>query len=452
MSWDRDEAANLQEAINDLVQAQREFVESFTQFRQQNDSPPRGGDSGPSATLDIDTKPILEFTTALQGTLSPLRVFSRSLEMLSEKIDEAFIQKPLPGPGGAGPGGRGPGGGGAGPGGAGGGAGANQQPLQFPTSSILRPSQYMIPNQYGGFTVYNMGGAGPAQQPVAVPSQTLNPGQVRRRQALRRRRMRQFYRKRQMATMTARAMRGAYYGGMFGGVRGAIRGGIMSAGIRAISSPYTLAAGLTVAAPFMMRSSADAADAQLDQNRRFSMATPALVQSLIQYDINTFTRNMELARATEGTALNLAGAMDRERQAQQPFDIMTRNVGNAAGTFFSNMSAKFFESTAGIWEGINSFVASEDTQRGLGAAGRVSGEAGKGAMIGSLIGMFTIPVLGAFGPALGAAVGSLFGAASGLGQEFNKPGDMAVRPKGVGMNGVDGGFLDVRFAPKPRKI
>lgn len=392
----------------------------------------------------------------MRDTVGPIRVFSRSLDMLSEKLEESLVQardlqqagsfnpQPKPNPQQAA----------QLPSQGQGGAAA---PLKFPTSPLFRPTSYMIPNQYGGFTTYSMGGAAATSaQPITVPANTLNPGQVRRRQARRRSLMRKFRAKQAMAKkwrgIAGGIGRGAYYGGIFGGVKGAIRGAAAGLIKRAMKDPRMVAAGLVAAMPFMMSATAAASERQLDTNRAFAVGAPETMKALVQYDVNGFMRNLEMAKATSGTAVNLIRAQDYERTQQMPFDVMSRNVANTSAGFFSNMSGRFFESTKGIWETIDNFVTDNGVQEGVGAAGRVAGDAAAGAFIGGAIGLLTIPFLGWFGPALGAAAGSAIAGWGAVGKEIG--GGFGGPGKAGGANNVagDGGFLDQRFAPKPRKI
>ena len=466
MSWDRDEAANLQESVSQQVESTRELVDLLKQYIERDSGiggrgpgapVPRGTDSGSG----IDARPIVEFNNALKESLQPIRVFVRSIDMLNERLEELYTSKTMQeaAQGNAVPRGAGQGGAGGsyhgGPGGFGG-FGGGQPPRQAPTwpaSSLVRPSQIFIPNQYGGFNVYGSSPAMAGQvaaQPTAVPSQqSMTPAQQRRRLARRRFLYRQLARKRAWASMGTRAMRGAYFGGLYGGVRGAFRGGVMGAGIKALSSPYVMAAGLVASMPFMMNATLAMTNQQVDANRPFSAFTQNTTQALVKYDVNNFMRNIDLARATEGTALPLIQAQDAAQAAKMPFDIMMRNTGNVTSSILAKAGETFFNNTAGIWEGINNFV----TKGNADAAGRVAGDAATGAMIGGAIGLLTIPFLGWFGPALGAAVGGMFGAAAGLGKEFS--GKMPANNPGGGVFGIpagDANFLDMRFAPKPRKI
>lgn len=454
MSWDRDEAANQQEALDRLTESQRELADTLREYfsRDRGDgygSPPRGGD-GEGA--DFDVRGITEFNQAMRDSVGPIRVFARSLDMLSEKLEEALVQardlqqagsfnpQPKPNPQQAA----------QLPGQGQGGAAA---PLAFPTSPLFRPTSYMIPNQYGGFTTYSMGGAAaPAAQPITVPATALNPGQVRRRQARRRAMMRRYNQRKAAANRWRGIARGAYYGGIFGGVKGAFRGAAAGVIRGAMNSKYAVAAGLVAAMPFMMSATAAASERQLDTNRAFSVGAPETMKALVQYDVNGFMRNMQMAQATSTTAVNLIRAQDYERTQQMPFDVMSRNVANTSAGFFSNMAGRFFESTKGIWDGINNFATDQGVQEGAGAAGRVAGDAAAGAFIGGAIGLLTIPFLGWFGPALGAAAGSAIAGWGAVGKEIG--GGFGRPERGGGVNGVagDGGFLDQRFAPKPRKI
>lgn len=412
-------------------------------LRQQINSPrgenPYGGSSGSSFKIDIDTKPVAEFVGYLREANQQLRVFSRSLEMVSEKIEELLQNenlknagsfngnnKPQP-------------------------SGNNQQqqlPQAYPVSPLVKPYQQMIPNQWGGFNVYQMQ---PQAQPITqVPAQVMNPAQARRRNARRRFLLRRLQSRRKWSKNLSGMARGAYYGGIFGGVKGAMRGGFMSAGFRSMTNPYMKAGAAAMAMPWIMSATAMSAERQVDANRQYAVGAPDTIKALVQYDLNTFRRGMELAQATSPTAVRLIEAQDRERAAQQPFDIMTRNVGNVTSTVLSSMSESFFRNTKGIWDGINGVATDDGVGRGAEAAGAVAGGAATGAMIGTALGLLTIPVLGFFGPALGAAVGSLFGAGAELGKQINNGGPIAA-PKAFQLN-RDRDFLDMGFAPKPRKI
>lgn len=292
-----------------------------------------------------------------------------------------------------------------------------------------------------------------AASPITtVPSQTLNPGQVRRRQARRRRIMRNYNSNKAMQKSWQNVARGAYYGGIFGGVRGAFRGAAAGLLRNAASSTGLVAAGLIGAMPFMMSSTAAASERQLDANRQFAIGAPETAKALVQYDVNGFLRNLEMAKATSATAVNLIQSQDYERTQQLPFDIMGRNLSNTSASFFSNMSGRFFEASKGLWQSIDNFITDPGVQEGANAAGRVAGDAAFGAMIGGALGLLTIPFLGWFGPAAGAAIGSAIGGWTSVAAEAG--GARGGPNKAFGFGGIagDAGFLDERFAPKVRKI
>ena len=361
----------------------------------------------------------------MRDTVGPLRIFSRSLDIINDKLSElgeqlietmdlkqagSFNQQQKPNPQGA---------------------GSQQQlpaPPQFNTSNLLRPSSYMIPNQYGGFTMYNASAspAAAASPITTVPSQTLNPGQVRRRQARRRSILRKLATKQSMAKSWRGVARGAYLGGVFGGVKGAIRGGAAGVVRMAARNPYLLAAGLVASVPFAMSSLTAAGDRQIDANRQFAMASPDTARALVNYDVSQFLRNMAEARATSGTAVKLIEAQDYARTQQQPFDILMKNTSNAMATAWSNLSGKFFELTNPLWEKLNSLF--DDPKKGP------RGDPALSALIGGAVGSLGIPL-------------------KGWDEWMTEAQKKKAIEDGVKeAERVDSSFLDMKFAPKVRKI
>lgn len=407
MSWDRDEAANSQEALDQLVRGQEEIADLL---RQQVNSPrgenPGYGGEGGSSKFEIDLKPIADFVGNLRDANQQLRVFSRSMEMVSEKIEELLQNDNLKA------------------------AGSfkqqagntqQQQPQQlppaYPMSALVKPSQQMIPNQYGGFNVYNMQNA-TAQPVTQIPANVLDPGKARRRNARRRSLLRKLTQKRMRTKSMQNIARGAYFGGITGGVRGAARGGLMSAGLRAIKNPYVMAAAAALAFPFVMTSTAAMAQRQMDQNRQYSVGAPGTLSELVKFDLAEFRRNLALSKSTSKTATELVQAQDKERESQQPFDIMMRNIGNKASTWLTKISESFFKNTEGLWNAINRLVVGEEGN-GLMESGQAA-------------------VAMASGGALGAFAASK--------QNFMKQNEEAIHRE------RDRTFLDQRWAPKPRKI
>jgi len=426
MSWDRDEAANQQEALDRLIESQRDFTDTMREHfsRDSGDgfSPPRGGEGGAGFDGIFDTQSITEFNSALRDSVGPLRVFARSIDMLNEKLEETLVQardlqqagsfnqqqKPNPQ-----------------------GAGSQQQlpaPPQFNTSNLLRPSSYMIPNQYGGFTMYNasVSPAAAASPITTVPSQMLDPGKVRRRQARRRSIMRKMRESRANGKAWSDVARGAYLGGVFGGVKGAIRGGAAGVIRMAASNPYLLAAGLVASVPFAMSSLTAAGDRQVDANRQYALAAPDTARALVNYDVSQFLRNMAEARATSGTAVKLIEAQDYARTQQQPFDILMKNTSNAMATAWNNLSGKFFELTNPLWEKLNSLF--DDPKKGP------RGDPALSALIGGAVGSLGIPL-------------------KGWDEWMSEAQKRKAIEDGIKeAERVDSSFLDMKFAPKVRKI
>ena len=161
-------------------------------------------------------------------------------------------------------------------------------------------------------------------------------------------------------TWKHRVARGVFLGGTTGGLRGAMRGAITGAGLNLFTNPVAVGAALALAMPKIMSLTADTVERQLDTNRPFAAFAPATTFALAQYDVNTLFRNMELAQATSGTAVNLIRQQDATRQAMQPYEIATQNLANTGGTFLSAVTGRFFQKSAGVWNDINEWTTSEE--------------------------------------------------------------------------------------------
>ena len=411
MSWDRDEAGSLLELMGSLTERMSELHDTFTaireQFREDGQSSPRGD----SKAFDIDVDAVTEFTQAIREATPQVTGLGKEFDSLADKIGTILREQTnvntagqlpsqqtsdLPVPINARP------------------AVYDNAPASYyspPSSSPAKPnldngmfspiktaaqadkwlfdklvaehglgqgaSKYIEQTTPSGDDLLALINAGVpmnmagkfaqqrmsqnilqvAQQATAVPVIPKPPKPLR-------------VPKVPKYTWKHRVARGVFLGGTTGGLRGAMRGAITGAGLNLFTNPVAVGAALALAMPKIMSLTADTVERQLDTNRPFAAFAPATTFALAQYDVNTLFRNMELAQATSGTAVNLIRQQDATRQAMQPYEIATQNLANTGGTFLSAVTGRFFQKSAGVWNDINEWTTSEEVQSGASKLGK----------------------------------------------------------------------------------
>lgn len=187
----------------------------------------------------------------------------------------------------------------------------------------------------------------------------------------------------------SQAMRGAYWGGVTGGMKGMLRGGIMGAGVNLFNNPAVVAAAAGLALPLMLSQTAAMADRQIDSSRRWMAFAPNTMNAMMDYDINNMGRNINLAQATSGTAVNLIRQQDRTRQAMVPYETFSQNASNTASMLLSAVAEGGMNRLSNIFMAMNEGITAESVQTNLPGLGRAAG--GALATMGA-VGLFTSPL------------------------------------------------------------
>ncbi len=240
-----------------------------------------------------------------------------------------------------------------------------------------------------------------------------------------------------------RIAKGVFYGGVTGGLRGAVRGGIVGAGLNLFTNPAVIASGVALAMPKIMAMSAEYTDRQVDVNRRYAGFAPETMNALVNYDVNSMFRNMELAKSTSKTAVNLINTQNELRDAMMPFSKFSLDLDNTISTAIAGMGKNFFKNTKPLWDILDTVVTSDFMQNNSSTLG--------GAALGATAGWL---LAGPWGAAAGAGVGALlFGEEQGAGLMgggmIQRELDKAKKIAREAFNN-EGPVFDGPIAPRPR--
>jgi hypothetical protein len=377
MSWDRDEMAAFLESIDNLVDALRS--------QQQNNGYGTQGTPDPStATLpqqggrfEVDLEPIKDFTRAVSEATPQVRLFGRSLEITVEKVAETIqafttLQGAVGGLNAK-----------AGQNVATGASGAiGGATINLPSGSVPAgnpsPADYNFRRATDGLTprqrklrsrkrklrkarrrrsqrderktnqeaerLQKEREALAAQQKRAA-EQVENTRKSRSRRRIRRRRMKNLVIARQSTRSLNHIIQGSIVGGLFGGPRGALFGAGLGAlrGV-GVGTPLASAAvgmGLAIAtAPMLIhRESREA----IDEARPFAAFGPGVIPAMVKLDLNQFHRNIELARDTAETTVELTNAVDKMEQAFLPYQKAWTNLKNRTLSFGAQLVTDVLE-------------------------------------------------------------------------------------------------------------
>lgn len=183
----------------------------------------------------------------------------------------------------------------------------------------------------------------------------------------------------------AQALKGAFWGGTTGGLRGIARGAMTGAGTAMFNNPYFVATAAAAAIPLVLSQTVAMADRQLDTNRRYAAFAPDAFNAIVDYDIHNMQRSISLAQATSGTTAALARQQDRTRDAMQPYERFTGNLGNVVSTGLSGFAEGAMNRMASMFNTMNDTIGTQEFGENAAGLGRAMGgaaiDAGKVAIL-----------------------------------------------------------------------